>query len=133
MTEVTSTAYPQMVEGAAASAASPTAPGQGPLACMDGEQVLFQRAARVLEAEVCGNMVRLRCETRGALNRTVHTHETALHQLAEREETGLLHVEIVFWSSTIFRVRFSEQPLPDVEPAFPRRTRVCSSAHRART
>ena len=119
MTEVSSSAYPQMVEAAGASVAAPSASLKGPLAGMDGEQVLFKRAVRVLETEVCGNTVRILCETRGSLNRTVFTHETSMHQFAEGEESGLLHVEIVFWSPSIFRVRFSEQPLPVEEPAFP--------------
>jgi len=120
MPEVDSTAYPQMVDGTGCPSAVQTSL-PGPLAFMDGEGVLFMRAAKVTAVEVAGNTVKLVCETRGSLNRTVHTHETALHELADTAETGVLYGEIVFWSPAISRVRFSTEPLPQEEPAFPPR------------
>ncbi len=119
MTEITSITYPQKVDGLAASPSVQMTPVKGPAAFMDGEQVLFKRVARVIDAEVCGKTVALRCETRGAVNRTVFTHETSMHQFAAGEETGEIMVEIVFWAPGIFRVRFAEHLLPGEEPAFP--------------
>ena len=122
MTKVNSLAYPQMVDGAAVSPvslAASAAPVKGPLAFLDGEQVLFQRAAGVKTVEVRGNVLTVVCETRGAVNRTVFTHETALHQFADSEERGEVYLQIVFWSPTIFRVRFAAHPLRDEVAAFP--------------
>ncbi len=93
---------------------------KGPAFFKDGENVLFMKIVKVLDATREGTKLTLACETRGFLKRTNQTHETRLPVFTEQKGmTGAALVEIRFWSPDIFRVRFSDKALPDKEPAFP--------------
>ncbi|MDZ7393902.1 MAG: DUF4968 domain-containing protein [candidate division KSB1 bacterium] len=81
---------------------------RGPMAFKRGEQVLFHRLHKVLALQHEGQTLLIRCASRSLVNRTVWTHETHMHQLAEKEhrEPPQTTVEITFWSAEVFRVRF---------------------------
>ncbi len=118
MTEISSAAYPQKVDQPT-SLTTTTPSLKGPAAFIHGEGSLFMRAGRLLSHTVAGPMLHLKVESNGSLNRTVYTHETSLHQPLKTSDTGLLNVEITFWSPGIFRVRYAEGDLPAGEPSFP--------------
>lgn len=93
---------------------------KGPSFFKDGENVVFMKPVKVTAYKLAGPTLTLQCETRGYLRRTNQTHETRLPVFTEQKETtGALTLEVRFWSPDIFRVRFSDQPLPAKEPAFP--------------
>jgi alpha-D-xyloside xylohydrolase len=93
---------------------------KGPAFFKDGENVLFLKPVRVVSDRLDGAALAVQCETRGYLKRTNQTHETRLPVFEEQKDIrGILYLEIRFWSPEVFRVRFSDRPLPEGEPAFP--------------
>ncbi|MBC7185976.1 MAG: DUF4968 domain-containing protein [Calditrichaeota bacterium] len=94
---------------------------KGPMAFKRGEKVLFHRLTEVLGLAQRGNVLEVQCATRTFLNRTVWTHETHMHQMAEQPgaDSPPVGVEITFWSPDVFRVRFGWGTLPEQEQDFP--------------
>ena len=45
-----------------------------------------------------------------------------MHQFRklENESTPEIYVRLAFWSEDVFRVSYSERPIPDAEPDFPK-------------
>lgn len=93
---------------------------KGPAFFKHTENILFMKPQKVVSYKLTGNTLRLQVETQGFLRRTNQSHETRLPVFTEQKESrGTLNLEIRFWTPEVFRVRFSDQPLPEAEPSFP--------------
>ena len=107
--QVTSETYPQM--GKLSSGGAEVGGAVGLAAFKRGENALFHRATKL--SAVCQSKysLHLKCEAKAYRNRTCWTHETSLHQFAEEEgaREGVLDMEITFWSSEVFRVRYGRE------------------------
>lgn len=78
----------------------------------DGDQVLFLRPHKILDAQIDKNRLFLTCSTKSFWNQTVQTHETQVNQFTSADNLdGFMEIEITFWSDSIFRIRFAENNL----------------------
>jgi alpha-D-xyloside xylohydrolase len=120
MTSIDSNVYPQMVTGQPAGALPAEVDVRGPAVFQYGENVIFMRPEQVIAWAADGNTVRFTCQTRGYRNKTAQTHETRMHQFERLADcAGEMTVEVQVWSASTFRVRFSDEALPQQEPGFP--------------
>jgi len=93
---------------------------KGPAFFKHGENVLFFRPRSVTARKLDGSALILTAQTQGFLKWTNQSHETRLAFFKEEKDVrGTLNLEIRFWTPEIFRVRFSDRPLPEKESAFP--------------
>jgi len=93
---------------------------KGPAFFKRTDNILFMKPQKVVSYKLTGNTLQIQAETLGFLKRTNQTHETRLPVFAEqKDQKGTLILEVRFWTPEVFRVRFSDQPLPATEPSFP--------------
>ncbi len=119
--DVTSNDYPQKVEAGAGQARTSGRSTRGPNFFKFREKIRFDRIDGLTSFDVSGQTVSLVCRTRPYDNSTRWTHETSMHQLAERKEEGdgELTVTVTFWSDHVFRVQYGHSPRPAAAPEFP--------------